>query len=140
MSGTVPKFRWTSLSFAVLGLAGLAALIQGGCPPSGLNPSIVATQTPNQIGGTITVNGTGFTPSNSVQIKAMGIPGRTTARALNFANTDAFGAFPNTLADFGYQLNCDFGLPNINITIIATDNVTGAFAAATVSVNDCGWQ
>ncbi len=48
--------------------------------------------------------------------------------------------FSEASADFFYQVGCDFTLPQVNITIIATDKATSALAGATVNVYDCGWQ
>ena len=109
------------------------------------NPTITATNQPNETGGTLQISGSGFTGGFPVSVSVLNVPGTgkpwsekagnaTTGGTINV--TVSYTYVPDVPALPGCKTN-NFTSDTLNVT--AADDSTHAFGATRVAVQDCGW-
>jgi len=109
------------------------------CPK---NPTISLNNVTNQCGGTLYVNGSGFTKGGKVQISATNTPGSPGVQAITTATADSSGNISVPIPYYnpggGGLPGCAFGSgATTAVTILAVDEATGSPASAVVNIRNC---
>jgi hypothetical protein len=133
--------RWRSLSIALRVGALLAILLTfTACPK---NPSITVNITPNEVGGTMHVSGSGFTGGGHVSVSAANTPGHPAIETVGSTTADSSGSisvdFPFSWPGPGILPGCAQGSTStVTVTITATDNASNSPTFATIAMVNCG--
>ncbi len=115
-------------------------LILSACPK---NPSIEVSNTPNEVGGTLHISGSGFTPNGHVNLSAMNTPGHSAIEPIGGAKATATGSIsvnvPFSWPGPGVLPGCAQGSTSrVTVTITATDTANNSPAFATIDLVNCG--
>jgi hypothetical protein len=132
-----------SVRFLVSGALLLLLALFFACGPS---PTAIASNEPNQSGGTLHVSGVLATKGGVAHVAFLNPPGRSGPISAPDVTSDGAG---NYKVDFAYTYNplsplpgCKFASSNTGYTlnVSATDVATTGVAFTTVAIADCGWQ
>jgi hypothetical protein len=125
----------------------LAAVFAGGLLiPSAactINPTVSAWDNLNQCGGTIGVNGNGFTPNGEVNVQVLGLPDHQGFVDMGNTRADGAGNFSGFQWPWSLYYNGGPGCAwdshaSKTVTIMGKDLATGSVTFTTTTVTDCG--
>lgn len=117
-----------------------AVLILTACPK---NPTITVNNMPNEVGGTLNISGSGFTPSGEINLSALNTPGHSSIESIGKAKASATGTFsvdiPFSWPGPGVLPGCAQGSNSrLTVTITATDDASNSPSFATTDMVNCG--
>lgn len=133
--------RWYRLLMPLRAGAVLAALLV--CTACPKNPSITLSNTPNEVGGTLHISGSGFTGGGKVSFSATNTPGHPAIEPIGATTADSGGNInaniPFSWPAPGVLPGCAQGSTStVTVTITATDNASNSPTFATIDLTNCG--
>jgi hypothetical protein len=133
--------RWYDLLSQLRAGAVLAALLV--CTACPKNPSITLSNTPNEVGGTLHISGSGFTGGGKVSFSATNTPGHSAIEPIGGTTAASDGSvsadIPFSWPSPGVLPGCAQGSTStVTVTITATDNASNSPTFATIDLVNCG--